>query len=175
MEFKGIVALSKETRTIGLGNELPWPTLKKDLNHFKNLTWDQNIIMGRKTFESLPQGWLNHRTIWVLMRKNVYGWDVSYYQNKHGTAHEVQIFTDIDNLPNREYFVCGGLQIYDLFKDKVNEWYVTYIKKEYKGDVAMFDFEKDFLKTELIMECPQFEIKRIYERNTGKNQKAIMG
>lgn len=47
-----IVAMSPQ-RAIGFRNRLPWH-LPEDLAHFKALTTGHTIIMGRKTFESLP-------------------------------------------------------------------------------------------------------------------------
>lgn len=48
-----IVAAMSENRVIGRGNRLPWH-LPADLAHFKALTLNKPIVMGRRTWESLP-------------------------------------------------------------------------------------------------------------------------
>jgi dihydrofolate reductase len=60
-----VVAVS-ENDVIGRAGQLPW-RLSADLRHFKNLTMGHNILMGRKTFESIGKA-LPGRTNWVLSR-----------------------------------------------------------------------------------------------------------
>jgi len=62
--FSAIVATDKN-RLIGKNNALPWH-LPADLIHFKKITTGNTIIMGRKTFESLPNGALPNRRNIVL-------------------------------------------------------------------------------------------------------------
>lgn len=50
-----IAAVSKDRGIYGAGNSLPWPALAKDMEVFKNLTTGNIVIMGRSTFESLPE------------------------------------------------------------------------------------------------------------------------
>ena len=53
MKFSGIVAMS-ENGVIGLNNQLPW-SIPEELKHFKELTMNKTLIVGRKTFESIPR------------------------------------------------------------------------------------------------------------------------
>ena len=48
-----------EDRVIGKDNDLPWPKIKEDMKHFRKTTTGHPIIMGRKTWESIPdkQSW----------------------------------------------------------------------------------------------------------------------
>jgi dihydrofolate reductase len=62
-----VVAVS-ENDVIGRANQLPW-RLSADLRHFKNLTMGHDILMGRKTFESIGKA-LPGRTNWVLSRSS---------------------------------------------------------------------------------------------------------
>ena len=64
-----VVALSNNN-VIGKDNDLPW-NLKTDLKHFKDLTHGHCIIMGRKTFESLPKALPNRKNIVLSTRKNI--------------------------------------------------------------------------------------------------------
>lgn len=49
-----IAAMTKTGRTIGKDGKLPWH-LPEDLANFKNVTMGKPVVMGRKTYESLPQ------------------------------------------------------------------------------------------------------------------------
>merc|ERR1712065_67079 len=62
-----IIVVSCLDRGIGFKNTLPWK-LKKDLNYFKTKTNDSVVIMGRKTYESLPLKPLPNRINIVLSR-----------------------------------------------------------------------------------------------------------
>lgn len=65
-----LVAALDENHVIGRGNRLPW-RLPADLAHFKRLTLDKPIIMGRRTWESLP-GLLPRRRHIVVTRNPDY-------------------------------------------------------------------------------------------------------
>jgi dihydrofolate reductase len=61
-----LVVAAAENDVIGRANQLPW-RLSGDLRHFKALTVGRDILMGRKTYESIGKA-LPHRTNWVLSR-----------------------------------------------------------------------------------------------------------
>ena len=65
-----IIAAADENNVIGKENKLIWH-LSDDLKHFKNLTKDHHVIMGRKTFESMPKA-LPNRTNIVITRNSDY-------------------------------------------------------------------------------------------------------
>ncbi|GAA6528715.1 MAG: dihydrofolate reductase [Prevotella sp.] len=60
-----IIANVAGNRAIGYHNRLIYP-IHEDMRRFKNLTTGHTVIMGRKTFESLPKGALPHRRNIVL-------------------------------------------------------------------------------------------------------------
>ena len=68
-----IIAALSENKVIGRDNQLPW-RMPADLAHFKRLTLGKPIIMGRRTWESLP-GLLPHRTHVVVSRDRDYSVD----------------------------------------------------------------------------------------------------
>ena len=51
--MKAIVAMAKN-RVIGKNSALPWPSIKEDLNHFKEFTTGKTLIVGKNTFDTLP-------------------------------------------------------------------------------------------------------------------------
>ena len=71
-ELHIIVAIA-DNGAIGLKGDMPWGRqLPADLRHFKETTMGYPIVMGRKTFESLPKGALPGRQNIVVTRNTVY-------------------------------------------------------------------------------------------------------
>lgn len=136
--FKMIVAMDKN-RGIGKDNKLLCH-LPKDLEYFKDKTKNHAIIMGRKTFESLPKI-LPNRLHVVISN------DEEYYEKiaeKYGYENEVMTFTSIEDAIiflkyNEDYygmdsFVIGGQTIYKQFMPFVDELYVTHIDESFEAD-----------------------------------------
>jgi dihydrofolate reductase len=165
MKFTGIIAMAKN-RVIGKDNKLPW-YYKEDLKFFKEKTTGGQVIMGRKTYEGMGVPHLKNRLIWVLMKENTYGWLqlLSPRESPMAPYGEplVNILTSIYDLPNGDYFVAGGLSVYQHIMPHISEFFVTYINKDYEGDTVMPEFEKSFPNSETIKTTPDFEIKRLWK------------
>lgn len=121
-----IVAKSKNN-VIGKDNKLIW-RISEDLKRFKKLTMGNTIIMGRKTFESLP-GILEGRHHIVITRNREYKVD----------NENVTIINDIDQLKplanaDKENFIIGGEEIYNVLLPITDKIYLTDIEKEAEGD-----------------------------------------
>ncbi len=112
---------------IGKNGKLPWH-LPADLKRFKALTMDKPMIMGRKTFESLP-GLLPGRRHIVLTRKE--RWD--------STGAEVvrSVEEAIGTAGEGEVAVIGGAAIFDVFMPMADRIELTEIHEEFEGDVFM--------------------------------------
>jgi dihydrofolate reductase len=112
---------------IGKQGRLPWH-LPADLQRFKALTMGKPMIMGRKTFESLP-GLLPGRRHIVLTRKE--RWD--------STGAEVVRSVDeaIAAAGDGDIAVIGGAAIFDVFMPLAERIELTEIHEEFEGDVFM--------------------------------------
>ena len=122
-----IVAVSKNN-VIGKDNKLIWH-LPEDLKRFKMITSGKNIIMGRKTFESLGRILPNRKHIILCndMEMNI-------------NDDRVLILDDISRLKDyidsdEENFVIGGATIYKLLMPLCDKLYITHIDEEFDGDV----------------------------------------
>ena len=121
-----IVAVAKNN-VIGKDNQLLW-RLSNDLKNFKEITMGHTIIMGRKTFESLPKVLPGRKHI-VLTR------DKSFVVPNE----MVEVFNSVTELleslnPEMEYFVVGGGEIYKTLMPYCEKLYLTKVKEEFKGD-----------------------------------------
>ena len=121
-----IVAALARNRVIGRGNRLPWH-LPDDLRHFKRLTLGRPIIMGRRTFESLP-GLLPDRTHIVVTR------DAAYRAEGATVAHSLD--AALAAAGGDEALVVGGAELYELALPRAVRLYLTLVDAEVEGDVS---------------------------------------
>ena len=132
MAIKIISALSSN-RVIGYDGKIPW-FIKGELKRFKELTLNHNVVMGRKTFESIGRP-LPKRTNIILTS------DIKY---SHEGVLVVNDFNAAKNLINKlgeRVFIIGGSSVYKLFQSEANELIITHIDKDYQGDSYFPDFD----------------------------------
>jgi len=112
---------------IGLGGDLPW-RLPADLKHFKALTTGLPMVMGRKTFESLP-GLLPGRRHIVLTHDA--GWQAAGAEVVH-TPEAALALAGGDTVA-----VIGGAAVFELFLPLATRVELTQIHADYEGDTFM--------------------------------------
>ncbi|MBM3114423.1 dihydrofolate reductase [Jeongeupia naejangsanensis] len=122
-----VIAAMAQNRIIGIDNKLPWH-LPEDLKHFKALTMGAPMLMGRKTFESLP-GLLPGRRHLVITR------------NTDWRADGAEAFTSIDAALNacagdEKAFVIGGGEIYRQALPLAKVLYLTEVALSPAGDAT---------------------------------------
>ena len=113
--------------TIGKDGALPWH-LPPDLKRFKALTTGKPMIMGRKTFESLP-GLLPGRRHIVLTR------DRNWQSESAEVAHDVDAALTLAG--EGDVAVIGGAEIYGLFMPLAQRIELTQVHASYNGDTTM--------------------------------------
>jgi dihydrofolate reductase len=161
IEISLIVAVS-ENGVIGKGNELPW-RLKGELKHFKDTTMGHTVVVGRKTFESMPP--LNGRTTAVVSH------DFMQYSGKHPDAvwcPDLPAAIYAPSLFNHEYekcFIAGGSSIYaEAFRlNLLDKLIITHVKGTFDGD-AFFSIPEGWSPTEQLNETDQYTIK-VWEKD----------
>ena len=143
MSFSIIAAIGKNNE-LGKDNNLIWH-LPNDLKFFRSITTGKTIIMGRRTFESLPKMLPNRHHIVISSGNNF--------------PDEVEVFNSLEELLDKyqnvedELFVIGGGSIYKLFLDYSNKLYLTEIDAECKDANVYFPiFNKDNWNREEIKE-----------------------
>ncbi len=112
---------------IGKNNALPW-RLPADLKRFKALTMDKPMIMGRKTFESLP-GLLPGRRHIVLTRDA--GWSAD------GAEVATSVEAALVLAGEGEVAVVGGAEVYRLFMPLAERVELTEVYGDFEGDTVM--------------------------------------
>ena len=115
---------------IGVDGKLPW-RIPADLRRFKQLTQGKPMIMGRKTFESLP-GLLDGRRHIVLTR------DKGWQEDGAEVAHSVEDALKLANAPHVS--VIGGAEIYRLFLPLADRIELTEVNAAPAGDTVLEPF-----------------------------------
>ena len=130
-----LIAAASENNIIGKDNKLIW-RLSDDLKHFKELTKGHFVIMGRKTFESMPKA-LPNRTNVIITRKTDYKVENAIVVNSLEKALKV---AESDNQP----FVIGGGEIYKLSMEIADRIELTRVHTSIEGDTSFpeIDLEK---------------------------------
>ncbi|MDR0506704.1 MAG: dihydrofolate reductase [Dysgonamonadaceae bacterium] len=131
-----IVAIGKNGE-IGKGNSLLCH-LPADLKHFKEITSGHTIIMGRKTFESLPSGALPNRRNIVISRN-------SELKLEGAEVCQSLDYAFLKLVDENEVFIIGGAQIYELALPFADRLYITKIHAAFP-DADVFFPDVDFRK-----------------------------
>lgn len=122
---------------IGKDGDLPW-RLPADLKRFKALTIGKPMIMGRKTFESLP-GLLAGRRHIVLTRHD--NFEAEGAEIAHSVKEALAMAGDGD------VSVIGGAAIYDVFLPLADRIELTQIHSDYEGDTFMPELSNAWVVT----------------------------
>jgi dihydrofolate reductase len=156
-----IVAVSEDWG-IGKDNELLWH-ISEDLKRFKKLTSGNTVIMGKKTWESLPRRPLPGRKNIVLtddpnesIENSVTAYSINDALNKCG--------------PDEEIFIIGGGSIYRQFMTIADRLFITHVHKKAPADIYFPEIdrsiweiiEKEEFKTDDDIGLPYTYV--IYER-----------
>ena len=124
-----IIVAKAKNNIIGKDNKLLWH-IPDDLKRFKELTINHNIIMGRKTFESIGRILPNRKHI-IFSQNPDFKIDNENIEIVHSML-QIQQYIEDEN----ENFVIGGAMIYNLLMPYVTKMYVTEIDKDFEGDTV---------------------------------------
>jgi dihydrofolate reductase len=127
---------------IGKDNTLPWH-LPEDLAHFKQTTFGQPVLMGRKTWESLPPKFrpLPGRTNIVVTRQT--NWHAEGAVVAHTIEEAVQHCP-----PDSQVWVIGGAEVYAQAMPLAARAMVTEIDADFQGDAFAPTFDSSWKETE---------------------------
>ena len=132
-DIKAIAAVS-QNGVIGKNGDLPW-RIHGELKWFRKITMGHIMVMGRKTWDSLP-GILPGRENWVLS---------STLKEKSG----IKIFSSFESALNeagsKTIFIIGGGQIYSSLLPQCSELYITEVQQVIEKGDAFFPHLKKIL------------------------------
>jgi dihydrofolate reductase len=129
MKISIIVAIGKNNE-IGKGNDLLC-RLPADLKHFKEITSGHAVIMGRKTFDSLPKGPLPNRKNGIISRNT----DLKI---EGATVYSSLDYALLKLIDEDEVFIIGGAQIYRQILPDADKLYLTKIHANFPDADVFF-------------------------------------
>lgn len=148
--FSLIVCID-ENGGIGRSSGLPFKN-SEDMKNFKQLTTNNVVIMGRKTWQSLPSGYLSNRVNIVIsktLRANIPNIIV-----KSSINDSISLVNS--EYSNKEWFIIGGSTLYNWFLDHrmINKIYLTTVHLDGKCDVYIKYNRDFFVKHWILYDCP---------------------
>ncbi|MBQ7201776.1 dihydrofolate reductase [Candidatus Saccharibacteria bacterium] len=155
--FSIIAAIGKK-HELGKNGQLIFH-IKEDMKFFREATADHKVVMGRKTWESLP-GKLPKRENYVISRHKVEGAD--------RTINDMQKFIDENKDTDEEIFIIGGGVIYAAFLPYAKTLYLTEINKTADADVFFPQFDKTKYEKEIIKKGKEDDLSYSFAKYTIK-------
>lgn len=140
MAVSMIAAIGKN-RELGKNNDLIWH-FKEDMKFFRETTTGNTVVMGRKTFESLPHALPNRRNVVITT-------------NADYVAEGAEVVTSLEKAlevtRNDNVFVIGGGRIYNEFLKYADKLYLTEIDAECRDADTFFPMfnKEDYKATKL--------------------------
>ena len=150
VDIEIIVAMGSN-RVIGKEGKMPWH-IPEELQSFKTITTGSNIIMGRKTLESIGKALPNRVNICISKSLDHF--------------NGVRVVNDISKLPDaidydKRIFVIGGSGVYKLFLAHANVLHLSIIKGEYEGDTFFPEINESEWKTIVDVDMGEFVYKKL--------------
>lgn len=155
-----MIACVGKNLELGKNNDLIWH-LPNDLKFFKQTTLNKTVIMGRRTFESLPKKLPNRRNIVLMLPEEEKIPDVDIFYSVE------EVLKEFENNAE-EVFIIGGASIYKQFLPYAKRLYLTEVPCEDKEATVYFpEFDKEKYQRTIIAENSDGDIKYqhvLYER-----------
>lgn len=158
MKNISIIVAIASNYAIGKNNDLLWH-ISKDLKHFKNLTKEHYIVMGKHTYYSLPIRPLPNRTSMIItdvaneeIDNCLMAYSIEDAMNKMDTS--------------KENFIIGGGSIYKQFMPLANKLYITRVHKDYDADTFFPEIslvEWELTSEQHVTDDPQNDFTYTYE------------
>lgn len=121
-----LIAAIGNKNVLGKNNQLLWK-LPKDLKHFKTLTENHPVVMGRKTYESIGKP-LPNRTNIVVSRKE------NWFQEGILIVSTLKEALKFAKKINEDFFVIGGGEIYKQTMDAAEKLEITKVEGDFDAD-----------------------------------------
>jgi dihydrofolate reductase len=173
------IAAMSRNRVIGAQGRIPW-RIPEEHRWFRRTTMGGVLVMGRKTFESLPRP-LDGRVNVVLthdprrfldderrrgrlaqgvLREAPAPEDVRLdFPDLPGTeVHLVRSLATLGDDPGRPVWLCGGAQLYEQFLPACTELYLTVVDREVEGDASFPRFEHLFTEVGVVHQGEGFHV-----------------
>ena len=141
-----IIAALDMGMAIGKGGDIPWRgKLPADMDHFKRATIGKVVVMGRKTYESIPARYRPLPDRWNVVMTN-------HYRDPSPPYAVIRSVEDVLSISAiTEVCIIGGAEIYRLFLPHTRRMLLTHVETRIDGDVFFPEISSEW-KPRLISE-----------------------
>lgn len=134
-----MICAASQNGVIGRDGRMPW-SVPSDLKYFRDCTMGHPVIMGRKTWQSIPRPLTGRTNIVITRDKSFKSKSAIICYSKEDAIKAAVSQCEKDK--KSQYFVIGGTEIYELFLDICDNIYLTIIMAQLQGDRFFPAFEK---------------------------------
>lgn len=135
LHYMNLIVGFNHKNVIGNDNKIPW-YIPEDLKLFQKITKNHIIVMGRKTFESLPNGPLKNRiNVVITNQKELYDKnnETLIYSN---FENSFALLETLQKEMQKEVFIIGGNTIYKQYFEYCTKFHVSFINNTQSGDTT---------------------------------------
>lgn len=132
-----IVAAMDKNGGIGLDNGLPWgKPIPADMQHFRELTMDKIVVMGRPTWESIPPKFrpLPHRKENIVLTRNP-----NFIAEGGTVIHEISSIRR--TAETNDVYIIGGAEIYAIFIPFATQMHITVVEGVFPSDTKFPEYD----------------------------------
>ncbi|MDX8383321.1 MAG: dihydrofolate reductase [Ghiorsea sp.] len=128
-----LILATAKNGVIGNGNSLPWNNFTADLKHFRILTENCIVVMGRNTWESLPEQYrpLPNRVNIVMTT------DTEYKASGALVMNSIVDLVEYCDTVTKTVYIIGGASLIESLNTYIKKAHITYIDGEYEGDTYL--------------------------------------
>lgn len=155
MQIIEMIYAKSRNDIIGADNVLPWNGFKEDIRHFRDTILDKTLIVGRKTYETLPVSIKagSSNPVIIVVSKTLTQFPL--FNNEAGHVKIARSFEEAlliaKQVNSKGTIVAGGKQIYDMFMPIVHRVYATTIPVHCIGDTVA-----PVLRDDLVPNTPRY-------------------
>lgn len=148
-----LIVAKNNKNAIGKHGDLMWH-ISKDLQHFRQLTRNQIVVMGRKTYDSLPNGPLQNRINIIITR------DPIKFNQEIKDVHFVSLeeslllLIQLQKQHKKSVFIIGGSEIYKHFYPHCYILHITEVNNDEEGD-TFFPISDEQIEKEYRITCKE--------------------
>tara|TARA_Y100000310_G_C20689585_1_gene821348 strand:+ start:2170 stop:2658 length:489 start_codon:yes stop_codon:yes gene_type:complete len=130
-----LIAAVSDNRVIGSGGQIPW-SIPEDMKRFREMTVGNSVVMGRKTYESIPERFrpLPDRKNIILSRT---------LEDFSGVYIARDVEEALGLVESDDAYVIGGEQVYNSFMPFADKLEITRVHRDYEGDTFFPEINSD--------------------------------
>ena len=160
---------------IGKDNDLPWPKNKEDMKWFKEMTMNHTVVMGRKTWDSLPVKPLPNRHNIIITSSEIDPTVVKDHKNSSYIDHSresIGLLSSVSNLISLkgDMWIIGGATLIESSLDIIDELWLNNVGGDYDCDTFLpeFQIKQQFVPHNILLNGLKI-IKWVRKNNNSKN------